>query len=178
MDNEIIDQVAARAGLSPAEVAEREERAPSFVERLARTLATSSQEMFIPERGTVTDLDEATLVRITEAVMEEVAGQGKVVVVGRAAAAVLAQQRSALHVRLVAPKPFRIGIAIERLGVDSKHAETLLDDTDAHRARYHREYYKRNWDDPSLYHMILNTAALGFDGAAEVIVARARRMGW
>ena len=45
------------------------------------------------------------------------------------------------------------------------------------RARYNREYYHRDWNDPVNYHMVLNTEALGFDGAAEMIVARARGMG-
>jgi hypothetical protein len=33
VDNEIIDRVAERAGLSPVDVARQEERAPSFIER-------------------------------------------------------------------------------------------------------------------------------------------------
>src|SRR5437879_4765631 len=47
IDNEFVDQVAQRAGLSAAEVAQREERAPGLLERLARTLAVASPEMFI-----------------------------------------------------------------------------------------------------------------------------------
>ncbi|HXE57769.1 MAG TPA: cytidylate kinase-like family protein [Gemmatimonadales bacterium] len=178
VDNEIVGQVAFRAGLSPDEVAERDERCPGFVERLARTLATSSQEMFVPAAASDADLEEGDLVRITERVVEEIALQGRAVVIGRAAAAVLGQQERVLHVRIVAPKALRIRTVMERLGVDRKRAEQLVDDTDAHRARYHREYYHRDWDDPTLYHMILNTGALGLDGAAELVLARARRLGW
>src|SRR5439155_2141636 len=47
IDNEFIDQVAHLAGLSPDEVARREERAPGLLERLAQTLAVASPEMFI-----------------------------------------------------------------------------------------------------------------------------------
>ena len=36
VDNELIGRVAKGAGLPPEEVAQREERAPSFIERLAR----------------------------------------------------------------------------------------------------------------------------------------------
>ena len=39
IDNEFVDQVAERAGLPAAEVAQLEERAPGLLERLARTLA-------------------------------------------------------------------------------------------------------------------------------------------
>src|SRR5438034_4300909 len=45
IDNEFVDQVAQRAGLPAEEVAQREERAPGLLERLARTLAVASPEM-------------------------------------------------------------------------------------------------------------------------------------
>ena len=50
VDNELVEQVAARAGLPPEDVAEREERVPTFVERLARTLAAATPEVFPPPR--------------------------------------------------------------------------------------------------------------------------------
>ena len=57
-------------------------------------------------------------------------------------------------------------------------AEKLMDETDANRARYHREHYGRDWDDPTHFHMVLNTGLLGLEGAAELILAEARRRGW
>ena len=98
--------------------------------------------------------------------------------VGRAAPAVLGQQEDALHVKLVAPRAFRIHAASQRLGMDPAEVVKIVDDTDAMRARYHREYYNREWSDPLNYHMVLNTGALGLAGAADVIVARARALGW
>src|SRR5436309_227589 len=47
IDNEFVDEVARRAGLAPEEVAERDERAPGLLERLARTLAVGSPELFM-----------------------------------------------------------------------------------------------------------------------------------
>jgi CMP/dCMP kinase len=177
VDNELVERVAERAGIPAAEVAERDERAPGFVERLTRTLAAATPDLFLPPGGTVADLDEATLVRITEGVVGEMAGKGRVVLVGRAAPAVLAQQEDALHVKLVAPRPFRIHAASQRLGMDPAEVVKIVDDTDAMRGRYHREYYHRDWADPLNYHMVLNTGALGLAAAAAVIVARARAMG-
>jgi cytidylate kinase len=178
VDNELVEQVAQRAGIPMAEVAERDERAPGFVERLTRTLAAATPELFPPPEGTVADLDEATLVRITESVVGEMAGRGRVVLVGRAAPVVLGQQEDALHVKLVAPRPFRIHAASQRLGMDPAEVVKIVDDTDAMRARYHREYYDRDWADPLNYHMVLNTGALGLAGAGGVIVARAHALGW
>jgi cytidylate kinase len=180
VDNELVERVAVRAGLAPQDVAEREERVPTFIERLARTIVAATPELVVPPQagGTVEDLGEADLVRATERVVQEIAQEGRVVFVGRAAPAVLARERDALHVRLVAPRDHRILVAAERLGMSAEDAARVVDETDRMRARYHREYYQRDWGDPANYHMTLNTMALGIDGAAEVIVREAQRRGW
>jgi cytidylate kinase len=178
VDNELLERVAARAGISPEDMAGIEERTPSFIERLARVLATSTPELFPPPTGTVPELSEATLVRITEAVVEEAAHDGRAVLVGRAAPAVLARERDALHVKLVASRPFRIRVTAERLGLDPKEAERVMLQMDAQRERYHREHYARDWADPVGYHIVINTERLGYDGAAALVVFEARRRGW
>jgi cytidylate kinase len=180
VDNELVERVAARAGLTPADVAQREERVPTFIERLARTLVAATPELLVPPEagGTASSLPEEDLVRVTQLVVEEVAAEGKVVLVGRAAPAVLAGKHDAIHVKVVAPREWRIRAAAERLGVPPAEAASITDDTDKMRARYHRQYYERDWNDPTNYHMLLNTAALGLEGAAAVIVGRARALGW
>lgn len=176
VDNELVERVAARAGLTPEDVAQREERVSTFIERLARTVVAATPELVVPpEAGGTAEVD---LVRLTERVVEEVAAEGRVVLVGRAAPAVLARERDAMHVKVVAPRDWRIRAVIERLGMPMEAAARLTEETDRNRARYHRQHYQRDWADPANYHLVLNTAALGLDGAAEVIVARARALGW
>jgi cytidylate kinase len=180
VDNELVERVAARAGLTPEDVAQREERVSTFIERLARTVVAATPELVVPPEagGTAPTLAEGDLVRVTERVVEEAAAEGRVVLVGRAAPAVLAREREAIHVKMVAPRDWRVRKVIERLGVPPEEAARLTDETDRNRARYHRQHYQRDWADPANYHLVLNTAALGLDGAAEVIVARARALGW
>jgi len=178
VDNEIVDRVARRAGLTPEIVAEQDERVPGFVERLARALAASSQEFAVPEMGIAVRAVEPSLVRLTEMVVKEIAAEGRAVLVGRAAPAVLGRESGVLHVKLVAAREFRITTVMQSEGLDRRATERLMDETDAQRSRYHREHYGRDWDDPTHYHMILNTGLLGMDGAAEIVVARARVMGW
>jgi cytidylate kinase len=180
VDNELVERVAARAGLPAEQVAEREERVPSFVERLARTLAASTPELFPPQlpTGTVPKIQEADLVRITESVVAEAAAKGRLVLVGRAAPAVLARERDSLHVKLVAPKDVRVQAAAARLGIDLQKATAVVEESDSTRARYHRQYYRRDWNDPVNYHIVLNTGAIGLDGATDLIVTEAGRRGW
>jgi cytidylate kinase len=176
VDNQLVEEVAARAGLTPDEVAAREERAPGFVERVARALAISTPEYVVPAAAGIPDLSEAALVKLTETVVAEIAAAGSVVMVGRAAPALLAASPAALHVRLVAPLEARVRRATERLGVDEAEARRVVARSDENRARYHRQYYDRDWADPLNYHLTLNTDALGYEGSAAVIVGSVKSL--
>jgi cytidylate kinase len=180
IDNEFVDQVARRAGLPAAEVAQLEERAPGLLERLARTLAVASPEMFITTAGAPppVDADEATIVRMTERVIAEAAAEGRVVLVGRGAQAVLAQRPNALHAYVVAAKPWRRKLAVERLGVDAATVDKVVDETDKERDHYVKAHYGRDRQDVTVYDLVLNAERLGFEGAAALVVAEAKRRGW
>src|SRR6266516_3403932 len=74
IDNEFVDEVARRAGLAPEAVAQRDERAPGLLERLAHTLAAGSPELFIATAGVPrVEPDEAAIVQLTERVIAEAA---------------------------------------------------------------------------------------------------------
>ena len=180
IDNEFVDQVARMAGLTPDEVARRDERAPGLLERLARTLAVASPEMFISTGGSPPPVEtgEELIVKLTERVIEEAAAEGRVVLVGRGAQAVLATRANALHVYVIASKPFRKKVAVERLGVDPATVDKVIDETDRHRDEYVKTYYARDRQDLTQYDMVLNAERLAFEGAAELIVAEIRRRGW
>src|SRR6266568_3753045 len=87
----------------------------------------------------------------------------------------LLQRLDALHVYVVAPKPWRMKLAVERLGVDPASAAQVVDETDRQRDQYVKTYYGRHRHDFVNYDLVVNTERLGLDGAAAVIVAEARR---
>src|SRR5437667_1358151 len=179
IDNEFVDEVARRAGLAPEEVAERDERAPGLLERLARTLAVASPEMFMTATAVPrVEADEAAIVKITERVIAEAAAHGRAVLVGRGAQALLAQRPDALHVYVVASKPWRMRLAVARLGADPATVERVLDDTDRQRDQYVKTYYGRQRQDLANYDLVVNAERLGIEGAAQLIVAEARRRKW
>ena len=178
VDNDFIDRVAARAGLTPDEVAAREERVPGFIERLAWALASASAEFAVPTGPGIEALSEPQLVRITEGVVAEVAREGRVVLVGRGAAAILGERERALHVRVVASLAVAAERIAGRLGVSIEEARKQIAEVDGRRARYHKEFYGRDWGDPVNYHITLNTGLLGLDGATDLIVREAGRRGW
>ena len=179
IDNEFVDEVARRAGLPRAEVAQREERTSGVLERLARTLAAASPELFITEAAvSAAERDETAIHKMTERVILEAASEGRAVVVGRGAQALLATRPDALHVYVVASKPWRMRLAIEKLGVDPATVEKVLDETDKRRDQYVKTYSGRVRHDVENYDLVVNAERLGIEGAAAAIVAEAKRRGW
>ena len=118
LDDELVEEIAARAGLSPEEAAGLEARTPSFVERLARSNAFPTPDMLLPAPEMIDEPEESKLARVTRQVVAELGRRDQLVLVGRSAAAILARASGALHVRLVGGLEFRIGVAIEHLVVD------------------------------------------------------------
>lgn len=181
VDNEFVDRVAERAGLTPDEVAQREERVPGLAERLARALAISSPEVFVatgeppePRFGSEADLVRATEAVINQAVQEE----RQLILVGRGAQAHLAQHEDTLHVYVVAPRELRVDATMRRLKVERGDAEQAVDEIDGGRRRYVKTYYDRNWEDASNYHLALNTGVFNYEQCADLIIEAARARGW
>jgi cytidylate kinase len=178
VDDALIEAVAERSGFSPEDVKTLEERVPSFMERFAQSSALSSPENLLATPSAIEEPATIQLAHVTRAVIEELGGRDRLVFVGRAAAAVLASERNAIHVRLVASLECRVQEAIRQLGVSEDEARATVEERDRGRERYHKELFGRDWNDSVNYHLVLNTEILGRAGTAELIVARARALGW
>ena len=171
-DNDLIDAVAERAGLTHDEVAAREERVPSIVERLASALALGSPEILPPPHVEST---EEHLVTVTTRVIEEAVLAGPAVFVGRGAQSLLAHRDDALHVFCYAPKTALRRWVMQHFEVSADEADRRVADTNKHREQYVKRHWGRNWLATENYHLCLNTSWLGLDEAAQIIVETARR---
>ncbi|MEO8622792.1 MAG: cytidylate kinase-like family protein [bacterium] len=168
-DNAVVDEVAARLGISPAEVSAREERLPSLAERIASAISLSAPEM-MPTVGTTSlSPSEERIVEVTGRVMQEAVQAGPAVIVGRGAQCLLATRSDALHVFCYAPLEALTAYAVTNLGVKPEDARKKVLDMNAQREEYVKRHWKRAWHDLANYHLCVNTAWLGLDGAAELI---------
>ena len=147
---------------------------------LTVTVMVAAPEEFVPGGRSPQEPTEEAVVRVTGRVIAEAAQGGRVVLVGRGAQAVLAQARpeEALHAYIVAPLEQRIGEVMSRLKLDAKSAQQMIEKTDADRDRYVEKWHGRKRQDPTNYHLVLNTGFLGYDAAAEQIVVAVTRRGW
>lgn len=174
LDNAVVDAVAARLGLAPAEVEAREERVPSLAQRLADALALGAPEMMPAAAAAPLPPSEAQLVGATERIVLEAAARGPAVIVGRGAQSILARREDVLHIFCAAPRDALIARAAQRLGITTAEAARVVDDTNRQREQYVRKHWERAWAAPANYHLCVNTDWLGIAGAVALVVRLAR----
>jgi CMP/dCMP kinase len=174
-DNALVDAITERSGLTRAEVSAQDERVPSLVERLATTLSFGSPEIMPPVPAGPMETTEERIVAVTKRVIEEAIQIGPAVFVGRGAQCLLAERSDALHIFCFAPRSALRKYVMEKFGVDAHEADRRVSDQNRQREQYVKRHWNRNWLAPENYHLCVNTAWLGLDGAAELAVEAARR---
>ena len=172
-DNSVVDSVAARLGMTAAEVSAREERLTTLGERFASAMSLSAPELTTGEYATIPPSEER-IVEMTQRVMEDAVQAGPAVLVGRGAQCMLATRTDALHVFCYAPLDALTEYAVRTLGLRPHEARKKVIDMNARREAYVKRHWKREWQDLANYHLCVNTAWLGLDGAAELVTRVAR----
>lgn len=121
--------------------------------------------------------DEHAFREKTEEVLREIADGAGGVVLGRAAALVLADRPDALHVRLDGPPDARVAQVVRRSGRPEAEVRRGMRSNDAARAAYVRHFYRRDPADARHYHLVVDTTALPWDTVADLVVTAARARG-
>jgi cytidylate kinase len=106
--------------------------------------------------------------------MEEAVQAGPAVIVGRGAQCLLATRSDAIHVFCYAPLDALAAYAVTNLGVKPDEARKTVVEMNARSEEYVKRHWKRDWRAVANYHLCVNTAWLGLDGAAELITQVAR----
>jgi cytidylate kinase len=178
LDRAISSRVAQQLHVSVDE-AECGEKKRTLVEKFFGVLAPVAGGVIgIEGEGAPAPLpadDAAQFRERAEAIIRQALPTG-VVVLGRAGAAMLADEPEVLRVRLFGPPAARVRQAARIEGIDEDEASTRLPEVDRARAHYVRRLYGRDIDDPALYHLQLDSTAVGMDGCVDVIAAAYRAL--
>lgn len=115
------------------------------------------------------DAHQRAYLQAMRTVIENLAEEGKVIIVGRAGQAILQNNPNALHLRVVAPMKTRIQRIVKAHGISPQAARAQIEDSDRYRTNYLQRFYNIEWDDPTLYHLIINTGHISLETSAEVV---------
>jgi CMP/dCMP kinase len=118
---------------------------------------------------------EGELFDIEQRLLAEIVDEQDAVIVGRGAAQSLRGRRGVVSVFLHAPDAHRV----ERLQRvyqlrDATAARRSMEGSDADRARFIRSLTNAEWTDARLYDLTVDTASVGLDRTADLIVQLAR----
>jgi cytidylate kinase len=179
IDKILIDEVASRLSLESGEVEAESERPEPLLERLSRSLSTmpmvAGAGWTPPYPDPLFDPRKA-IVELTQDAIKDAAKGGNVVIVGRGAGFLLHDRPGIFRVFLRASESVRAGVLMERLHLDQATARRKMHETDANRAAYIKQLYKRDWCDPDEYDLVLNTGRMGYQTAAEMILLGVREV--
>jgi hypothetical protein len=186
LDRQLIAVVAERSGIPESEAEGYDEQLPSLWQRLTAAFAAGSGDVVLPVVHDVPLPDAGMperLAALTRAVIEEVAGRGNAVIVGRGGAFILAQRRDVLNVQLHASVTDRVRYLTSQVEeipgdvrADEASVRQLCRSIDAARARYLRRQFDVDWNDARHYHLSLDTGRLGLALATDLIETAARRL--
>jgi cytidylate kinase len=170
LDRALVQRIADELEVAPEQVDATNERVEGFVERLGTYLAEGFPEaMAVGSLATLATLSPEATARAARRIVATVAEEGPAVIVGHGAQCILQRHPAVLHVLLHAPKSVRVERVRTHFGLDERAAAERVRQSDADRRRYIREHFDREWLDPTLYHLSIDTGRFGVEGAAELI---------
>jgi cytidylate kinase len=153
IDNELLGMAAERSGMDLAKIERVYEQRPTFQD--LRVYKERSEKY-------VTAVNE---------VLDELARQGKVIIVGRGANLALLQHPNVFNLRVVADFAVRLRHVQQREGLDETAARRKITETDYAREAYYRYLYNVMPDDPLAYDLVLNTSRNTLEEAAAMVAA-------
>jgi hypothetical protein len=174
LDRAVPEGVARQTGLSREAIADVDEGARSPVERLVSSLGRAATiSGGVGGSSEHLDVQERTIRGQIEEFLAQATVSGGVAL-GRGGMVVLRSVPQALHVHLGGPAEARVQQRMELEGLDRATALRLRAITDRTRMRYVRRAYGVDGEDPSLYHLMLDSTALDIDTCVELIVTAAQ----
>ncbi len=178
VDREILQRAAQLAQVPEESLRGADERQPSLLERMSALIvgyqAPMAPEYAPPEAVFLPEPGYESFRQLVEGAIREIAQRNGAVIVGRGGQVILRENPEALHVYIYAPRAVRIQRIAEREHLSPSQARQLVKDSDRNREGYLRTYYGVDWHDPELYDLIINTARLSADVAADLVVKAAQ----
>lgn len=154
-DDQRLQEEAVKMGISERELKSLNEKAPGLFDRLLSSRPAVYRDLLA-------------------SVVYEAARHGKGVFIGHGAQFFLQSFDCALHVRIHASETVRVEKLVADQGVRPEAAEKNIRRIDKRLAAFTAFSFQKDWNDPSLYDLMINLDKLGAEWAAKMIIELAR----
>ena len=149
-DDRKLQQTAVEMGIPAEDLKSLDEKAPGFFD----CILSKKPEMYVD---------------LMESVVYGVAHNGTGVILGHGSQILLRDFGCALHVNIHATGSSRLKYIMEQRGLSKEAAEKFIRKSDSQQKGFFRYAFHMDWNDPSLYDLVINTEKMGIDSAVKLI---------
>ncbi|MBC2712541.1 MAG: cytidylate kinase-like family protein [Desulfosarcina sp.] len=167
-DSNIIQRVAKEANVSTHWVESFEKEAGSKLSRFISSMVSKRwlDRVLADERGY---LDEKIYLDYLVLIIAQFADEGDVVILGRGSQYILDDHPDAVHIQLVDEFENRVKFIMEHYEMPRNKAERLVGNEDRRRVSLYKRLGKSDYENPQLYHMVLNMGRLDLETARDMV---------
>ena len=167
-DTEIIKMVAEMANVSThfVETVERE-AGGKFAKFISKTVSKPLVERILKdERGYI---DEEIYLDYLVLIIAQMADDGDVVILGRGSQYILNDHPDAYHILLIDTFENRVRFMQKNYDLSQSHATQAVKNEDKRRLNLYKKLGKTDYDNPDLYHLVINGNRIHLDKALQLV---------
>jgi len=172
-DRKILRMAAKQLAVDVKELAERDERLPTFWEKFVEFFAVGPPEVaYSPPPPT--PVSDEKLVGVEQRIIRDLAERGGCVIVGHAAGQLLKGNPRVLNIFIHAPLEYRVTRVMKLYKVATREeARVIVEQRDRNRGHYIRTVAGIDWNDARKYHLSINLPRIGLSQAEDFIASLA-----
>ncbi|MGD9058347.1 MAG: cytidylate kinase-like family protein [Desulfobacterales bacterium] len=170
-DSEIIAKVAEMANVSTHWVQTVENEAGGKLSRFVSRMVSRPlvDKILKGERGYI---DETIYLDYLVLIIAQIADEGDVVILGRGSQYILDDHPEAFHILMIDAFENRVRFMQKNYDMSERRAMRLIRGEDKRRKTLYQKLGKTDYDDPFLYHLVLNMSKLTLEEAKQIVCNR------
>ena len=104
-------------------------------------------------------------------IMKAMAEKGGYVIIGRGSQFILQDYPRSIHILLISEYEKRVRLVAETFKISDAKAMEMIREKEKERSALATHIFKKNMDDPSYYHLVINTGKVPLESAVEIVSA-------
>jgi cytidylate kinase len=168
VSEEIIEKVAEKAKVSVDWVQDLEKEAGGTLQKFMTGLVSKSyiERLLGKDKGY---LDEEKYVATLREVVAQIAKDDNIVFIGRGSQYILQNHPGAFHILLIAERLDRINFMKKHYNLSYGEATQIVETMGKRRTNLYKRFGKKDYDQPELYHVVLNMSKLSMEEASDFV---------
>jgi cytidylate kinase len=168
-DEDIVQTIAEKAKVSTGWVESIEKEAGGRLSRIVTRMVSKAlvDRVLKDERGYI---DEQIYIDYLVVIISQMAEDGNIVFLDRGSQYILNDLPGAFHVLLISTLEKRIQFIMDRYNMSLQRATQVVKSEERRRLNLYRKIGKQDFDQPELYHLVINMAKVDMDDAIDMII--------